>query len=222
MGWWPLVSSVASSSSTPRRGVQGRWVVKERRRSWCGCLWFVLACWKPRPSATALRLCQRGNTSTSWQSENCTAGQILQVRHVSYENCLCTFTVRAAFQFVLRKVRTNTCRCQQHRCPNCTEEGVSQPKGGSCSHAAASQTRQHNNNNAAVSRQETRTLIGGAFLCQPPPSFPCPRHEGDCAAGGIVRGNLTCVESVGGVCNIKRGLQHSYQPLPSLPSPHHE
>lgn len=74
----------------------------------------MLACWKPRPSATALRLCQRGNTKTSWQSENCTAGQILQVRHVSYENCLCTFTVRAAFQFVLRKVRTNTCRCRSN------------------------------------------------------------------------------------------------------------
>jgi len=92
---------------------------------------------------------------------------------------------------------------QQHCCPNCTEEGVSQPKGGSCSHAAASQTRQHNNNDAAVSRQETSTLIGGAFLCQPPPSFPCPRHEGKYAAGGIVRGNLTYVESVGGVCNLK-------------------
>ena len=134
---------------------------------------------------------------------------LMSKRKVAWTNRSCDICPPKTACALSRSVQLSICLeehvslSQQHRCPDCTEEGVSQSKGGSCSHAAASQTRQHTNNDAAVSRQETSTLIGGAFLCQPPPSFPCPRHEGKYATDGIVRGNLPCAESVSGVCNFE-------------------
>lgn len=85
-----------------------------------------------------------------------------QLRHVSTENCLSTFTRPCSFQFVLRKVGQTrvAVAATQLSAPSRLKADL-QPR-----HRLTNKTtQQHNSNNAAVSRQETSTLIGGAFLC---------------------------------------------------------
>jgi len=121
LGWWPLVSSVASSSSTPPRGVQGRWVVKERWLPWCCC---VLCC----------RLACLEATATSWASLR----GIPSIFDVQKESCLDKSQVRHVRKLPVHfhlSVQLSSCLeegedkhvsvSQQHCSPNCTEEGVS-------------------------------------------------------------------------------------------------